>query len=220
MKNIAAWLELLKNPKQFFFSLENPRLKYPFLIIILMSIMTVVFTFLYTLYPTPILSKLKERSEILHAIYPFFMVLLYFVIGLGMILLKSVWVKLGLRILSIKTKLRLVFSCMAYAQLPNLIRYMIGLAIPAIAMTNYAGDHKIPYMKTSLAQLFISYSSTHPLLFYWMRNVELFEIWILVLEIIAVSAIGRISYRKSSLIVILFWVISSIPYMIMKHGIL
>ena len=200
----------IRNPKTLFTTLsEKSGLKGAVGIILLLGILHGILdiTFDQKFAAT---FHLKDRPIVLVMLYPFFMGLLLFIgMGLGSIL-ETLWIQLCFKLMRVQAKFVTVLTVMIYASVPLFLRDIVTMLWSGILVKS--GTPKIAYYKTSLAQFTASYKESSPRIFHFLSQIELFGIWSFVLGVLAISIIGKISYKKSFLIIFLFWLASSFLY--------
>jgi hypothetical protein len=208
-----------RSPQRFFSLLSEkpPSVKVPLIIICCIALLIDISAVLRSPAVPIVLRSEKMEQHFFLAYVVFLFIIMYGFVSLSLII-ESLWVKLCLKLLGAKTKFRAIFSFFSYTAVPILVSLLVDIFVLKGSPGIYTKGHmKIPYSKTSLAQFFMNYANSHPFLFYALTRLDPFKIWTLILGMFAVSALGKISYRKSFVIVFLFEIASSIPYVLISH---
>lgn len=206
------------HPRQFFSILaDKPQsLKLPLVIISFVSLLIVISP-VPGLPNIPLIGGDKMEQGFFIGYFILAFIFIYGLISTS-IIIKSLWIKLGLSVLSTKTKFIALFSFLAYAEVPIIFKLVLDIFFSRTSHIMNPKSHRwIFYSKTSLAQFFLNYAISHRFLFYILREINPFDIWSFVLGVFAVSALGKISIRKSFMIIFLFWIVSFLPYFFVKN---
>lgn len=208
MKNLFMNLYwVVKNPRKLFsLLLEKSDLKETLIILLLAGILNGIFYILNLKYLEN--QSLGEASNnVFIALYPFTMALLFLIRGSIGLIIATAWIKICFRYLNRDIKSTSIFSIMSYAMVPNLIfSNIFKLLWPDVLVAAHnRGKMEILYYKTSLAQLLLNLRETHQKIFLLLKSIELFGLWSFILAVIAVATMGRLSFKKSFLIVFLPW---------------
>jgi len=88
-----------------------------------------------------------------------------------------------------------IFAGLIFCRLPLIVAALFSMLLPA---------------NLSLYSLFQDFDTIHSGVSMFFQRVEIFEIWIIILEIVAIGVITNLSFRKTAVIAISSWLISII----------
>jgi hypothetical protein len=108
------------------------------------------------------------------------------------IILHSFYIILVCLIFSKKINFKAIVSSLIYCRIP--------LVFGIITQFIYFGNLGLDSLLTT--------NNIHPFLKILYHRIEIFELWISILEIIAIHAITDLNYRKSTIIILSSWLIS------------
>lgn len=202
MKNLLNNIYLaFTNPKKLFSNIsEKKNLKNVFFLICLIGLTTLIYYLAHAGDSIPEFARTEERSRTFSVLYPIFMGFLLIFLTYIWLLIESFLVKVTLQYFKIKRTVSLIMSVMVYTYLPLLVATFINIFWPHFSE------------KLTLGFLLSNDGDVNSRLFSSIGVIGVFEIWSLVLQVLAVSSVSGLSYRKSSLIVaILFLVTMIIP---------
>jgi hypothetical protein len=131
------------------------------------------------------------------------------------VFLNVVCTKIAFNFLRIKTNIRTLVTVLAFTLVPLLIREFIRVLWTGYeGSADFGGRHKISYFKTSLAQVVANGNFTNKLSFSLLSAFEVFAIWSFILGVFAVAAVGKVSYKTSTLIMLFAWVVSTLVFLV------
>jgi hypothetical protein len=131
------------------------------------------------------------------------------------VVIKVVCAKIAFNFLRIKSNMRTLVTVLVFTIVPLLIREFIRVFWAGYeGAVDFGGRHKISYFKTSLAQFVANSNFTNKITFSLLTEFEIFAIWSFILGVIAVAAVGKVSYKTSTFIMLFSWVISSLVLLI------
>lgn len=131
------------------------------------------------------------------------------------VFLKVVCAKIAFNFLHIKSNIRTLVTVLVFTLVPLLIRELIRVFWAGYEVAvDFGGRHKISYFKTSLAQLVANSNFTNKFAFSLLSEFEIFAIWSFILGVFAIVAVGKVSYKTSTFIMLFAWAISSLVFLI------
>lgn len=144
--------------------------------------------------------------------------LMFFLMTVFQVFLNVVYIKIVFYILHIKSNMKILLTVLTFTLVPLLIRDSIGILWKDYVGTlSFGGRYEISYYKTSLAQLVDKSNFTNKSMFYFLSEFEIFTVWSFALGVIAIAVVGKVSYKLSSSIMFLSWLISSLLYLLVLH---
>jgi hypothetical protein len=149
-----------------------------------------IFSWIILLYY--IAGAITRHVEIRHTL-PMFFTLLFSLIVIASILFISLlyetsYIFLFCRILGARIEFRAILSAVIYCSIP-----LIFIAMLPFNLTLYS---------------LVGSKALHPFLNNLYQRIGLFEVWMNVMEIIAIKTIAEINYKKATIVVLSSWFIS------------
>jgi hypothetical protein len=193
---------------------EKPNLNYAIWIAVAMSIVHVL-QLIHDQTLASFFQKLKNPSLLGMIIYAIIAGVMYFLQTGFQVFLTVVCARIVFYILHVKSNLKVLVTVLAFTLVPLLIRESIRILWTGYeGALDFGGRYKIQYYKTSLAQLVADSNFTNKFTFSLLSEFEIFAIWSFILGVIAVAAVGKVSYKTSTFIMLFSWVISSLVLLI------
>lgn len=124
------------------------------------------------------------------------------------IALNVLCVKIVFYFLKIKTNFKTLITVFSFVLVPQLVREVILVFWHNyMDAVSFGSKIRIDYYKTSLATLVAGRAVDNKYLFYLLAQVEIFTLWSLLMGILAVTVLGKVSYRIGLLTMLLYLLI-------------
>jgi hypothetical protein len=187
------------NPKKLFSNIsEKENLKNVFLLACLIGLTMLIYFFVHPADSFPKNVKTEEQKRTLRMIFPFFMGFMFIISVYILLIVDSLLVKVILNYFKIKRSFSLIMSVMVYSFVPLLTANCINVFWPHFSE------------KLTLGFLLSNGGYINSRFFPSLSIVGVFGIWSLMLQVLAVSSVSGISYKKSSLIVSILWIVTMV----------
>jgi hypothetical protein len=130
------------------------------------------------------------------------------------VFLKVACAKISFNFLHIKSNIKTLVTVLVFTFVPLLIRDFIRVFwVGYEGAVGFGDRHKIFYFKTSLAQFVANSNFTNKITFALLSEFEIFAIWSFILGVLAVAAVGKVSYKTSAFVMLFSWIVSSIVFL-------
>jgi hypothetical protein len=187
------------NPKKLFSHIsEKENLKNVFILVCLIGLTMLIYFFVHTGDSFPKNAKTEEQKRIFGTFFPFFMGFMFIVSAYIVLIVDSLLVKVILNYFKIKKTFSLIMSVLVYTYVPLLSANFINILWPHFNE------------KLTLRFLLSNGGDINSRFFPLLNVIGVFGIWGLMLQVLAVSSVGGISYKKSSLVVSILWIVTTV----------
>jgi hypothetical protein len=196
----------IRSPKELFSAVSDKKdLKTVFFIVSTLSLLMTASFYLHPSPYTPTKVITEEQKKLFANAFPIFMGIVFFLVCYILLIVESFIIQISFMIMKIKKQFSIIISVMVYTQVPMLPSLIMNLFLPHLSE------------KLSIAFLIERSWTVTPGMQRLLHGVGLFSIWGLILDVIAISSIGNLTYKKSIAIVSVLWavtfIIPNLPYL-------